>query len=221
MVSTDTQTFVWGSLTACWSCEEPMLVWDARSPGPGKRWTRVPSVDVKPEADLKRLENHPEVQRVVDAWIRAVRSDIAKASIRPKRTKASGRLYSAFVCPASDSAMGQYFISCILPEKWSILSGPDLESAPTPAPHPASAVKAAYQPRGFTPVSSASLPPQVCDWCGNDPHPEFECVWRRLRGGDCDKHYSDGVYASISNGSLTEEEGTAILLRMVDRTARR
>lgn len=97
LLSTDTQTFVWGSLTACWNCEEPMLVWDARSPGFRKKWVRVPEVKVKPEVSEKRFENHPDVHHVVDQWVKAAKPDIPKANIKPRRTKASGRLYGAFV----------------------------------------------------------------------------------------------------------------------------
>lgn len=30
VVRVHTDTYVWGSLTCCWNCEEPMLIWDAR-----------------------------------------------------------------------------------------------------------------------------------------------------------------------------------------------
>lgn len=103
-------------------------MWDARSPGFRKRWARIPSPAVKSEVGEKRYENHPDVHRAVDQWIRAAKADIPKALIMPRRTKASGRLYSAFVCPECDSTIGQYFLFRIRPEKWSILSGPTVES---------------------------------------------------------------------------------------------
>lgn len=221
-VRADMDTFVWGSLTACWKCEEPMLVWDARSPGFRKRWTRVPDVHVKSEVDEKRFENHPEVHRAVDAWIKSARPDIAKATIEPRRTKASGRLYGAFVCPSCDSTMGQFFISCIRPEKWSILSGPAVEPQALPTPAPAAAV--APVPRTFRHVTVSGAHPQArtCDWCGKAQHPEYECLWRRLRGStEPGTHYSDGLYARISSGALSEEEGTAALERMLKRVSPR
>lgn len=90
-IRADSDTFTWGSLTTCWKCEEPMLVWDARGPGFRKKWTRVPDIHVKPKVDEKRFENHPEVHRAVDAWIKAAKPDIPKANIQPRRTKARGR----------------------------------------------------------------------------------------------------------------------------------
>lgn len=216
LVSTDTQTFVWGSLTSCWKCEEPMLVWDAHSPEYRKRWARVPDVSVKSDVGEKRFENHPEVHRVVDKWIKTAKADIPKASIRQRRTKTSGKLYSAFVCPSCDSVMGQFFISRIRPEKWSILSGPTVEP---PASAPAAAVPPAPSPFRQVAVTNAHPDARACDWCGKDPHPEYECLWRRLRGGGSDKHYSDGVYARISSRALSEAEGTAALKRMLDRVA--
>lgn len=109
-----------------------MLV-DARRPGFKKKWVRIPSLDVKFQSGEHRLENRPEVHRAVDVWIRAARPDIPKAAIALRRTNASGRHYAAFVSPSCDSTMGQFHISCILPDKWSILSGPAIE---TPAPAP-------------------------------------------------------------------------------------
>ncbi|CAH0126196.1 hypothetical protein SRABI83_00084 [Arthrobacter sp. Bi83] len=181
-VLVDTDTFVWGSLTSCWNCEEPMLVWDARSPGFRKRWARVPRPAVKSEVGEKRFENHPEVHRAVDKWMRVAGSDIAKAAIKPRRTKASGRLYAAFVCPSCDSTMGQFFISCVRPEKWSILSGPAVEPpppAPTAKPSAAprstvasarTAVQTVTPPRpaagaGTLRCRLHSAPKQGCDYC--------------------------------------------------------
>lgn len=213
VVGTDAQTFVWGSLTGCWNCEEPMLVWDARSPGFRKKWIRVPRVDVKSEVGRVRPENDAEVHRAIDQWIKVTRSDIPKAGIRLRYTKASGKRYSAFFCPACDSTMGQYYISRILAEKWSILSGPVVEPSRSPRVLPRTA---------FGQGAAGRVHPhaKTCDWCGRYPHPEYECLWRRLRGGGTDKHYSDGVYSRITQGSLTEAEGTATLQRMIDRIAR-
>lgn len=160
VMRTDSDTFVWGSLTSCWSCEEqPMLVWDARSPGIRKRWVRVPRPDVKSEVGEKRYENHPEVHRAVDRWISAAKSDIPKALIKPRRTKASGRRYSAFVCPECDSTIGQFFISCIRPEKWSILSGPTV--APLSNKSPARVPVDALSRFMAYPAAIQSIQPQL------------------------------------------------------------
>jgi hypothetical protein len=125
LIRTQTDTFVWGSLTSCWSCEQPMLVWDTRIWARGK-YAGAPGLRVKPDVGEKRWENHTEVQRALDKWIHAAKADIPKATIQKRRTKASGRLYGAFVCPGCDSTMGQFFISCIRPEKWSLLSSPNM-----------------------------------------------------------------------------------------------
>lgn len=219
LIRTPTDTFVWGSLTSCWNCEQPMLVWDTRIWARGK-YAGAPGLRVKPEVGEKRWENHPEVHRAVDKWIHAAKSDIPKATIQKRRTKASGRLYGAFVCPGCDSTMGQFFISCIRPEEWSLLSGPTIEPAAV-KPQQAKAAEASSR-QGFSPVvSGAALPPGMCDWCGKDPHPEYECLWRRLRDRanipDGSPHYSDRTYAKIADGEKPEHEGAEFLRRMLDR----
>lgn len=175
-ISSESDTFVWGSLTPCWKCEEPMLVWDARTPGRG--WARVPDLDVKSEVGEKRFENSPQVHRAVNEWVKATKADIPKAVIKPQFTKASGRRYSAFVCPSCDSVMGQYFISRILPQKWSILSGPAVVPATTP-PSTVTRVQAPVQTavHSDTPAHPApeagrplrcrihSAPRQTCIYC--------------------------------------------------------
>jgi hypothetical protein len=104
-VRTRIDIYIWGSLTCCWGCGEPMLVWDARTWAWGGG---MPGLQVKAAVDHKRLENHPEVHRAVDKWIRAAKPDVQKAAIKKRPTRASGRLYSAFVCPSCDSTMGQF-----------------------------------------------------------------------------------------------------------------
>jgi hypothetical protein len=128
-VAAESDIFIWATLNACWKCEEPMLVWTARSPGPGKRWTRVPDVQARDEVGLKRFENRPEIHRVVGRWIKETKADIPKAVIRLRRTKASGKEYSAFCCPACDAVVGQVFLHRLRPEKWSLISGPEISAA--------------------------------------------------------------------------------------------
>lgn len=83
---------------------------------------------------------------------------------------------------------------------------------------------------GVTPVSWSSAqtkekPQKVgitsCDWCENDPHPEHECLWRRLRAksniGGSSRHWSDGVHDRIARGSIAEDEGTAMMKRFFER----
>ncbi|NKR13515.1 competence protein CoiA family protein [Paenarthrobacter sp. R1] len=187
VVRTQTDTYVWGSLTCCWNCEGPMLVWDARVWAWGGA---TPGLQVKPEVGPKRFENHPEVHRAVDNWIKAARPDVPKAAIKPRRTKASGRLYSAFVCPSCDTTMGQIFISQIRPEKWSILSSPGGKSkAPAPVSMPATTPNRTTAPVPATPpptraaISSGpaqplrcrlhGTPQDWCDWCQKRPNPKL------------------------------------------------
>lgn len=181
LIRTQTDTFVWGSLTSCWDCEQPMLVWDARVWARG-RYAGAPGLRVKPEVGEKRWENHPEVHRAVDKWIHAAKSDVPKATIQKRRTKASGRLYSAFVCPGCDSTMGQFFISCIRPEKWSLLSSPigvpstERSAATSPAARTETSARARPAANTGTPPLPAagagtlrcrlhSTPRQGCDYC--------------------------------------------------------
>jgi hypothetical protein len=60
-----------------------------------------------------------------------------------------------------------------------------------------------------------------CDWCGREPHPQYECLWRRLRAkanaSPDYRHYSDGVYESISKGRTPEDEGAAMMKRLLER----
>ncbi|WP_349033899.1 competence protein CoiA family protein [Pseudarthrobacter sp. SORGH_AS 212] len=183
VVHTHTDTYVWGSLTCCWNCEEPMLVWDARIWAWGGG---TPSLQVKPEVGGKRFENHPEVHRAVDNWIKAAKPDIPKAAIKPRRTKASGRLYSAFVCPSCDSTMGQIFISQIRSEKWSILSSPGGKLRPpspvvkpspaaSPAPVPTPPIRVGVMPspdRGAR-CGLHATPREWCAWCQNRQEPRL------------------------------------------------
>ncbi|AOT05772.1 competence protein CoiA family protein [Arthrobacter sp. U41] len=165
-VRTRLDVHVWGSLTCCWECEEPMLVWDART------WSwggGMPRLQVKSEVDQKRLENHPEVHRAVDGWIRAAKPDVPKAVIKKRHTLASGRLYSAFVCPSCDSTMGQFFIACIRPEKWSVLGSP----AAVPPPVPVIKIPAATTSPTPLRCRIHETPKEECDWCQKRPSPRL------------------------------------------------
>ncbi len=63
--------------------------------------------------------------------------------------------------------------------------------------------------------------PTLCDWCDNDPHPEHECLWRRLRAKSnvdaSSRHWSDGVHDRIAKGIIAENEGTAMMKRFLER----
>lgn len=170
IVRVETDTFVWGTLTCCWNCEEPMLVWDARRPGFRKKWARIPRPDIKAEVRDIRIEDQSEVHRAVDDWIKVAESDIPKAVIKLRRTTATGRLYRAFVCPGCDSTMGQFFISRIRPQKWSTISGPNLEiPQPSAVPQPRSAAEPSASGRCLI----HSTPKQWCDWCQKRPTPRL------------------------------------------------
>jgi hypothetical protein len=165
-VRTRIDIYIWGSLPCCWGCGEPMLVWDARTWAWGGG---MPGLQVKAAVDQKRLENHPEVHRAVDKWIRAARPDVPKAAIKKRNTRASGRLYSAFVCPSCDSTMGQFFIAGIRPEKWSVLG------SPAAVPQPVPVVKIPAATPSPTPLRCRihETPKEECDWCQKRPSPRL------------------------------------------------
>lgn len=60
-----------------------------------------------------------------------------------------------------------------------------------------------------------------CDWCETEPHPEHECLWRRLRAKSnadpTSRHWSDGVHHRIARGIIAEPEGTAMMRRFIER----
>lgn len=169
-VPTATDIFVWGCLTRCWSCDGSMLVWDARSPGFGKRWARTPQPSVKTEVGEKRFENHPEVHRIVNHWARAAKSDVPKAEIKLRRTKAGSLIYSAFVCPSCDSTIGQFFLSRILADRWSIIGGPEIDPA---QPLPTPSVSESVSPRTSARCLIHESPKEWCDWCQRRPNPQL------------------------------------------------
>jgi hypothetical protein len=170
IVRVQTDTFVWGTLTCCWNCEEPMLVWDARRPAFKKKWARIPGPAIKAEVRDTRIEDQAEVHRAVDDWIVAAQFDIPKAVIKLRRSKAAGRIYPAFVCPGCDNTMGQFFISRIRPEKWSIISGPNLETRqPQPVPRQRGAAATSTLGR----CRAHATPRQWCDWCQKRPAPRL------------------------------------------------
>ncbi|WP_229992254.1 competence protein CoiA family protein [Arthrobacter sp. Bi26] len=157
-VPADSDIFIWATLNACWKCEEPMLVWAARSPGQGKRWTRVPEVQARDEVGLKRFENRPEIHRVVDRWIKEIKADVPKAVIRLRRTKASGKEYSAFCCPACDAVVGQVFLHRLRPEKWSLISGPEIAAAAARSSKSQPRQRKSAQPRVPPPATLRTVP---------------------------------------------------------------
>ena len=127
-VHTDGGPFVWATLTACWKCEHPMLLWNASSTRASDQFTSAPRLEVKRDVGSKRYENHPDVHRALNGWIRETGADVEKANIKMRRSKMKGTEYSAFICPSCDEIMGQMFVSCIRPEKWSLISAPLLKN---------------------------------------------------------------------------------------------
>jgi hypothetical protein len=125
--------FVWATLTQCWSCEHPMLLWNAESARAGVQYLSVPALKVKRLAGPKRYENHPDVHKVLNQWVRDTGADVEKASIERRLSKMKGAEYSAFVCPACDALIGQMFVSCIRAEKWTLVSAPLLKRQQKPA----------------------------------------------------------------------------------------
>lgn len=135
VVSAGGQAAVFATVTACYKCRQPMLVWAARSPGIDKVWPKVPtSPKLRIEFKDKRYENHPDVHRAVDAWIREVDADVKKALIQLRWTRAYGGAYSAFVCPHCDAVFGENFRCRIKDEKWSLIAVPEISPATTKLP---------------------------------------------------------------------------------------
>jgi hypothetical protein len=60
-----------------------------------------------------------------------------------------------------------------------------------------------------------------CDWCGRQPHPQYECLWRQLRAkanvSPGSRHYSDGLYERISKGAIAEDKGSEMMQRFLER----
>jgi hypothetical protein len=133
-VFTEDGPFVWATLNQCWNCEHPLLLWNAESALPGRQYSSAPALEVKREVGSKRYENHPDVHKVLDRWMRDTRADVEKASIQPRRSKTKSAEYSAFVCPKCDALIGQMFIACIRAEKWSLISAPLLRKTSTAGP---------------------------------------------------------------------------------------
>lgn len=57
-VHTEDGPFVWATLTQCWRCEFPMLLWNAQSARSGVQHMSAPSPEVRREVGPKRYENH-------------------------------------------------------------------------------------------------------------------------------------------------------------------
>lgn len=146
-VHTEGGPFVWATLTQCWSCEHPMMLWEAQGTVSGEQPMVAPALEIKSDIRRKRYENHPDVHKAVNRWIKETRADVEKAPIILRRSRTKGSQYSAFVCPGCDAIMGQIFISCIRVEKWSLISAPLLKKRHVPAPS-AKATPAADPRRG-------------------------------------------------------------------------
>lgn len=126
VIRTEEGLHVRTAVTECWQrhCRMPMLIWHAWTPR--DYWVKAsrPS-DIPKEVGPKRFENYPAVHRAVDRWMEAVDCDVQKADIDLRRTKAAGRTYSAYVCPACNSVCGQIFISILRQSKWSKIASPN------------------------------------------------------------------------------------------------
>lgn len=144
-VHTDGGPFVWATLTQCWSCEHPMMLWEAKEGGTSVQHSVAPPLEVKREIRSKRYENHPDVHKALNRWIGETRAAVGRADIKMRRSKMKGAEYSAFVCPGCDALMGQMFVSCIGTEKWSLISAPLLKTTRT---DPADKRRAADPRRG-------------------------------------------------------------------------
>ncbi|MFJ5694573.1 competence protein CoiA [Arthrobacter sp. NPDC093125] len=135
-VHTEEGPFVWATMTQCWSCEHPLLLWNAQSARPGVQHTSAPPLALKREVGVKRYENHPDVHKVLNIWMRATQADVEKALIKTRLSKTKAAEYSAFVCLECDALIGQMFISCIRVEKWSLISAPLLKRTRTDTKQP-------------------------------------------------------------------------------------
>lgn len=133
-IHTEDGPFVWATLTQCWSCEHPILLWNAESASQGRQYSSAPVLEVRREVGPKRYENHPDVHEVVNQWMRNRRADVEKANIRQRRSKMKAAEYSAFTCPECDALIGQMFVSCIRTEKWSLISAPLLKKTSSVEP---------------------------------------------------------------------------------------
>jgi len=125
--------YIWATLMECWSCKFPSMVWDATTPRPGQRHSLETVPDVKPKVGLKRFENHPDVHRAVDRWMTDVRSDVMKAEVDRRKSKARQATYSGFTCPFCEALSGQFFISQVEAWRWSLICAPEREKRPNKA----------------------------------------------------------------------------------------
>lgn len=160
-VFTEEGPFVWATLTQCWSCEHPMLLWNADSARAGVQYSSPPALEIRREVGAKRYENHPDVHKVLNKWMRETRADVEKAKIQVRRSKMKGADYSAFVCPQCDALIGQMFISCLRTEKWSLVSAPLLKKTGVAA-RPAVREAGGFDPRRGKPQKQrlAAVPPE-------------------------------------------------------------
>ncbi|RAN79350.1 hypothetical protein B5P43_15700 [Bacillus sp. SRB_336] len=138
--------YIWAALMECWRCGFPSMVWDATTPRPGQRHSLETVPDIKSKVGLKRFENHPDVHRAIDRWMAVVGSDVMKAEIDLRKSKARGATYSGFTCPFCEALSGQFFISQVQPWRWSLICAPEQLK---PAPKATVAVKRArHEPLG-------------------------------------------------------------------------
>lgn len=123
-VRSEGDPYIWATLMECWVCKFPSMVWDATTPAPGQKHHLETVPNPKSKVERKRYENHLDVHRLVDRWMREVESDVMKAEIDLRNSKTKGSTYSGFTCPVCGSLSGQFFISQVEAGRWSLICAP-------------------------------------------------------------------------------------------------
>ncbi|QYF88471.1 hypothetical protein [Arthrobacter sp. PAMC25284] len=163
--------YVWATATGCWKCPAPMLLWTAQTRRSGDP---VPELEIRDKVGPKRFENHPEVHKGVDRWLAASGAGIGKARIERRMIKSRAEESSTFVCPGCREVIGQFFISRIVPEKWSLISAPD------PASLPARRPKTGKQPPALMIVPTVRVEPPAVPVKESAP----KIPWDQLHGAE-------------------------------------
>jgi hypothetical protein len=81
---------------------------------------------------------------------------------------------------------------------------------------PSSSSWSAARKEVLQPATSSS-----CAWCGRQPHPHYECLWRQLRAKANarpePRHILIAFYEDISKGRKPEVKGTELMKRLLER----